>query len=336
MAPSNLRVVALALDGVVTFDLGCAVQSFARGPGPLGDPGGFELETCGLRPGRVRTPDGFDLHVARGLEALAGADFVLVPGHVPHDAPVPEAALDALRDAHGAGATVMSICIGAFILAEAGLLDGRRATTHWAYCDELATRHPAIDVDPRVLYVDDGDLLTSAGLAAGLDLCVHVVRRHRGEASAAQLARWNVIAPHREGGQAQFIPAPLPTALTAPIAPTLAWAAERLDQPLTIADLARHACMSERTVSRQFRAQLGTTPKAWVLAQRVARARELLETTDLPIEHVASRAGFPSAAALRTHLRRRTATTPSAYRSSFGAPADSSHRALRVTSTAGA
>ena len=241
----------------------------------------------------------------------------------PHDAPVPDDVIEALQAAHASGAVVMSICIGAFVLGQAGLLDGRPATTHWHWCDDLAARHPQVDVRPDVLYVDDGDILTSAGLAAGLDLCLHLVRREAGAAAANRLASWNVVAPHREGGQAQFIAPPVrpdPDGLSGDgLSVTLAWAHDHLDEPLTLARLAREACMSERTFSRRFSAEVGVSPKRWLLAQRVGRARELLETTDLPVEVVADRAGFASAAALRLHLRRHAATTPTAYRTTFRA-----------------
>lgn len=311
------RVCALALDGVATFDLACAVQAFRRGPGPLDRTAGFELVTCATRRGRVPTLDGFDLQVDHGLEALRDADFVVVPGRQPCAEPPPDAALEALREAHAAGATIISLCIGAFVLGHAGLLDGRPATTHWGYCDDLARSFPGVDVRPAQLFVDDGDVLTSAGLAASFDLCLHVVRRELGAAAAARLASWNVVAPHREGDQAQFIPSPVRRDVGDSVGPTLAWAQERLHEPLGLARLARQACMSERTFSRRFLAEVGTTPKRWLLGQRVALARDLLETTDAPIEDVAQQAGFPSAAALRMHLRRHTATTPSGYRRTF-------------------
>jgi transcriptional regulator GlxA family with amidase domain len=321
MAP--LQIAALALDGVITFDLSCAVQAFSRGPGRDGAPAGFAMTTCGRRPGPVLTPDGFDLHVNHGLDALKSAAVIVVPGRHPPAAPVPDDVIAALQAAHASGAVVMSICVGAFVLGQAGLLDGRPATTHWHWCDDLAARHPQVDVRPDVLYVDDGDILTSAGLAAGLDLCLHLVRREAGAAAATRLASWNVVAPHREGGQAQFIappPRPDPDGLPGVgLSATLAWAHDHLHEPLTLARLAREACMSERTFSRRFSAEVGISPKRWLLAQRVGRARELLETTDLPIEVVADRAGFASAAALRLHLRRHAATTPTAYRTTFRA-----------------
>lgn len=309
-------VAALALDGLVTFDLGVAVQAFARGPNRTGDPAGFTLRTVAERP-RVDTVDGVTLEVRHDLDALAGADIVVIPGRYPHDAPLSDAAADALRDAHANGATVMSICIGAWVLAAAGLLDGRPATTHWAYLDDLAAAHPQIDVQRDCLYVDDGDILTSAGLAAGLDLCLHLVRREQGTAAAAALARWNVVAPHREGGQAQYAPPTASPPQLEGLGPTLAWALEHLDQPLPLARLARHAHVSTRTFHRRFQAELGTSPKRWLLDQRLALARELLETTPLAIELVARQAGLPSAAALREHMHRQLKTTPSDYRRTF-------------------
>ena len=228
-------------------------------------------------------------------------------------------ALEALAAAHARGARVMSICTGAFALAHAGLLDGRRATTHWGYCGRLAEEFPEVDVDPDVLYVDDGDVLTSAGLAAGMDLCLHVVRGDFGADAATAVARWNVVAPHRDGGQAQFIAAPVPVDAGDSLAPTRAWALEHLDEPLDVELLARHAHMSPRTFARRFVAETGESPKRWLTAQRIHHARRLLETTDLPIETVATRSGFGSAAALRTHFHRATSTRPTTYRRTFRA-----------------
>ena len=247
---------------------------------------------------------------------------MLVPGLRPAQWPPPAAALDALRAAHARGARVASICTGAFVLAHAGLLDGRRATTHWAHAERLAERYPAVTVDPGVLYVDEGDVLTSAGVAAGIDLCLHLVRRDHGAEVANAVARRIVVAPHRDGGQAQFVEAPVPVADGARArSRTRAWALERLREPLTVAAMARHAACSERTFARRFRAETGTTPLQWLLGQRVLHARRLLEATDLPVEHVADAAGFGTAASLRAHFRRATATTPLAYRRTFrGSP----------------
>ncbi len=311
--------MALALDGVMTFDLACAVQAFRHGPGRNGEPSGFEMRTCGVRPGPVWTPNGFDLQVEYGIEALTEADIVVVPGTGIPTLPVPPQASAALQAAADRGATIVSICIGAFILAEAGLLDGRPATTHWAYCDEFAARYPAVKLDPTALYVDDGDVLTSAGLSAGLDLCLHLVRRELGARAAAELARWNVTAPHREGGQAQYIPDHSSAhEVASGLAATLAWAIAEPEAAVDVSALAAHALMSERTFIRRFKAEVGITPRRWLDAQRTTRARELLETTQLPVEVVAARSGFGSVTALRVHLRATTGTTPAAYRRSLG------------------
>ncbi len=302
------RIVILALPDVVLFDLATPCQLLQRH---------YHVEPCAPEPGRVPTTSGFPLVVERGLEALAEADTVLVPGFAPAVWPPPAAALDALRAAHARGARVASICTGAFALAEAGLLDGRRATTHWRYVAQLAERYPLVDVDPDVLYVDDGDVLTSAGVASGIDLCLHLLRRDHGADAANEAARQTVVAPHRSGGQAQFIERPVPASDGDGLEATRAWALERLEQPLTVATLARHACCSERTFARRFRAETGTTPLRWLIERRVAHAQRLLETSDLPIELVAQRCGFGSAAVLRQHFRRATAATPTSYRHAF-------------------
>jgi transcriptional regulator GlxA family with amidase domain len=302
------QVAVLALESVVAFDLATPAQVF-RGPY------GFEL--CGVRGGPVATSTGFAVVADHGLEALARADTVIVPGYDTIDRPPPAPALEALRAAHARGARMVSICTGAFALAHAGLLDGRRATTHWRYAAQLAERFPAVDVDPDVLYVDEGDVLTSAGVAAGIDLCLHIVRRDHGAEVAARVARRIVVAPHRDGGQAQFVERPLPTGASDGLAATRAWALEHLDRALDVAALARHAAVSERTFARRFRAETGITPLQWLLAQRVREAERLLEGTDLPVEEVAARCGFGTAASLREHFARVNATTPSGYRRAF-------------------
>jgi transcriptional regulator GlxA family with amidase domain len=306
------RVVALALPNVVAFDLSVPAQVFGRPEERL-----YTFEACGVRAGKVPTTTGFSLHVERGLEALAEADTVLVAGFAPVSAPPPAAVIEALRAAHARGTRVGSICTGAFALAHTGLLDGRRATTHWAYAERLADRHPAIQVDASVLYIDEDDVVTSAGVAAGIDLCLHLVRRDHGVDAANAIARRIVVAPHRDGGQAQFVEAPLPPPDARGLAPTRAWSLSRLREPLTVAAMARHAGFSERTFARRFRAETGTTPLQWLLRQRVLHARRLLEATDLPVEDVAGRAGFGTATSLRSHFRRATATTPLAYRRTF-------------------
>jgi transcriptional regulator GlxA family with amidase domain len=306
-----IRVAVLLLDGVVLYDLGTALQTFGKEER-------YSVTVCAARPGLTATSRGPRIEVADGLDAAAQADLVVVPGIAAGAIAGQVEALDELRAAHARGARVMSICTGAFALAHAGLLDGRRATTHWAYCERLASRFPAVQVEPDVLYVDEGDVLTSAGLSAGMDLCLHVIRADFGAAAAVAVARWNVVAPHRDGGQAQFIEAPVPDGAGS-LAGTRAWALERLGDPLDVAALARHAHMSERTFARRFKEETGVTPKRWLLAQRVAHARGLLETTALGVEEVAAQAGFGSAASLRVHFRRATSTRPTAYRSTFRA-----------------
>lgn len=314
----SVNVALLVLDDAVLYDVGTAAQVFGpRMSRPERPEQQYVMTVCGARRGKVRTTSGIVVDVDCGLEALETADLIVVPGTRPDAVERQHRAFAALRIAHARGARVMSICTGAFVLAHAGLLDGRRATTHWAYCDVLAERFPEIDVDPSVLYVDGGDVLTSAGLSAGMDLCLHVLRQEFGADTANAVARWNVVAPHREGGQAQFIQAPVPARPDGGLAATRAWAVERLDQPLDVEALARHAHMSERTFTRRFRAETGTSPKQWLLAQRVQHARELLERTDLPIEAVAGEAGFGTAANLRLHFQRATSTRPTAYRATF-------------------
>ncbi len=310
------RVVALALPGVVLLDLAAPTHLF----GHCGSPHyGFRL--AGLVAGPVRSSAGFDVVASAGVEALDGADTVVVPG-IDDPAADPAAlsrAAAAVAAAHRRGARVMSICTGAFVLAEAGLLDGRRATTHWHSVAELARRYPRVRVEPDVLYVDEGDVLTSAGVAAGLDLCLHVIRSDHGAALAAKLARRTVIAPHRDGGQRQYVP---PVASHAPAGttgtePARRWALEHLAQPIGVAALARQACMSPRTFVRRFQSETGQTPGRWLSEQRTRTAQELLETTELPIEHVAVRSGFGSPATLRAHFARALGVTPTSYRRSF-------------------
>ncbi|RZS87209.1 transcriptional regulator GlxA family with amidase domain [Motilibacter rhizosphaerae] len=310
MAPH--RVAVLALDRVVTLDLAIPAHVFS-----YTDELPYVVTVCGVRAGQVRTTAGFPVVATAGLGALRRADTVVVPGfHAPPDG-VPEEVLRALRSCARRGARVMSICTGAFALAAAGLLDGRRATTHWMHAEALAREYPLVDVDPRVLYVDEGQILTSAGVASGLDLCLHVIRQDLGAEVAASIARRVVVAPHRDGGQAQYLDAPLPAEAGDSLAATRSWAAERLAEPLTVADLAAHAHVSPRTLARRWSTEAGCSPLRWLLVQRVGLARRLLETTDLPLELVAGRAGLGSADNLRLHFRKEVGTTPSAYRRTF-------------------
>ncbi len=314
------RVVALCLPGTVAFDLTAPAQAFRLAHGPDYSPH-YRFATCSVDGGPVSTTTGFEIGVEAGLGALRRADTVVVPGYWAIHEPPPAAATKALRAAARRGARVMSVCTGAFALAAAGVLDGRRATTHWAWAAELAAAFPAVEVDPEVLFVDEGDVLTSAGLSAGIDLSLHVVRRDHGAACADRVARQMVAAPHRDGGQAQFfrgpedyVPAP---SADASLESTRAWARERLADPLTVEEMARHANVSPRTFARRFREETGTTPLQWLLARRVLEARRLLEESDLPVENVAAAAGFGNAASLRDHFRRATSTTPTAYRRTF-------------------
>ncbi len=304
------RVVALLAGEVVAFDLAIPAQIFGR------EPDLYEWAVCAPEPGPVATENGFDVLVPHGLGALAEADTIVVPGIGDRAWPLPPAPVDALRAAAEGGARVASICTGAFVLAAAGLLDGRRASTHWRYASLLTREFPAVEVDPDVLYVDEGDVLSSAGVAAGIDLCLHIVRKDHGAEVANRIARRIVVAAHRDGGQAQFVERPLP-APDGGLAATRAWMEERLDEQLTVEDMARHAACSPRSFARRFRAETGTTPLQWLIGRRVAEAQRLLEGSELPVEHVASRAGFGTAAALRQHFGRALSTSPTAYRRAF-------------------
>jgi AraC family transcriptional regulator, transcriptional activator FtrA len=312
------RVAVFAPDRVPTFELGVAVEVFALARPELDTPWWYELELFGERPGRVAAVGGFGVDVPHGLEALARADTVVLPGTADVHGDPSAALLDALRAAHARGARLVSICSGAFVLAATGLLDGRRAATHWRYAPLLAERFPAVEVDARVLYVDEGDVLTSAGTAAGIDLCLHLVRRDHGAAVANRVAKRMVVSPHRAGGQAQFVDAPLPPRdHDEPVAVVMQWALERLDERLEVADLARAAHVSARTLTRRFAAATGTSPARWLLEQRVVAGAELLERTDTPVEDVGRRVGIPSPAAFRRHFGRVMGVSPSGYRRAF-------------------
>ncbi|TDC93309.1 helix-turn-helix domain-containing protein [Nonomuraea deserti] len=301
------RVVGLALPKVVAFDLTIPAEVFGGAE--------YSFAVCAESAGSVPSTTGFDLHAPLGLDALDAADTIVVPGYAPLVEPS-SPVLDALRAASARGARIVSVCTGAFALAAAGLLDGRRATTHWMDTADLAARYPAVDVDPDTLYADNGNVLTSAGFAAGIDLCLHLVRTDHGPEAAIRIARRLVVAPHREGGQAQFLQRPLPPSGEG-MAAVCAWALDHLADPVTVADLARRAGLAPRTFARHFAAETGTTPLRWLAAQRLLEARRLLEGTDLPVDEVARRSGLGTAANLRLHLSRDASTTPTAYRRTY-------------------
>lgn len=311
------RMVALVHPPQSTFELSCVAQVF--GIERPGLPKRYTFGVCAEHPGPVATLAGYDMLVTDGLDALDRADTVVIPGWLPAGEPPSPTVLEALRRAHSRGARVVSICSGAFALAHAGLLDGRRATTHWALADELAARFPRVQVDPDVLYVDHGDVATSAGAGAGFDLCMHLVRSDQGAGYAAHIARTMVMPPHREGGQLQYSAPPHPAQIDGTLAPLLEWVGGRLGEPITVEVMAAHAGVSARTLARRFADQLGTSPGRWLLAQRIAMAQDLLESTDLPVDAVARRVGLSSATNLRRRFLAALGTTPGAYRRAFRA-----------------
>jgi transcriptional regulator GlxA family with amidase domain len=306
-------VAVLALDGVVAFDLSVPCEVFGRARLAGGRPA-YQVRVCG--EGEVDA-GAFTLRPRWGLAGLAGADTVVVPGVADPRRPTPPAVLAALRGAAAAGSRLASICAGAFVLAEAGLLDGLRATTHWAGARALARRYPAVEVDPDVLFVDNGQLLTSAGAAAGLDLCLHLVRRDHGAAVAADAARLSVMPLERDGGQAQFIAYEEPAPDGASLQPLLAWLEHNLHEPLTLDGIARRAALSTRSLNRRFREQTGSTPLRWLARCRLRRAQHLLETTTEPVDRIAGMVGFGSAVTFRDRFRRLVGTSPQAYRRAF-------------------
>jgi AraC family transcriptional regulator, transcriptional activator FtrA len=312
-----MHTVALAVhDGISMFEAAAACEVFGVDRSDLADPW-YTFTVCG--PDRARVGGWLlaDLPHGQGLDTLLDADTVVVPACHDTEEDPPEDLVSAVRAAHERGARVVSLCTGAFVLAAAGLLDGRRATTHWLHAATLAARYSRVQVDPDVLYVDSGTILTSAGKSAGMDLCLHVVRLDHGAAVANALARRLVIPPHRTGGQSQYIPAPLPAHEGQPLADLLHWASGRLDQPLTVPDLARRAGLSPRHLTRQFHAVTGTTPLQWLHGQRLHRAQELLETTDDSVEQIAERTGMGTGATLRRHFHRSLGVPPDAYRRTF-------------------
>lgn len=308
------HVAVLVLPGVAPFELGVLCEAFGIDRSEVGVPfNRFTLVTP--HPGPVPTSAGFAIQVAEGLDAAVDADLVCVPAG-PREG-LPESALQILRDAVDRGDRVMSVCSGGFVLGEAGLLDGRNCTTHWMHTEELRRRFPAAIVDPMVLYVEDGPVLTSAGTAAGIDLCLHILRQEYGDGIAGTVARRMVVPPHRDGGQAQYIEDPLP-APPVSLAPLLEWLTANLAEDVTVADMAHRMWMSPRTFARRFVAETGTAPYKWLLHQRVAAAARLLETTDLTLDEVARRVGLGDATLMRHHFKALRGTTPSSYRVSFG------------------
>ncbi|WP_225810307.1 GlxA family transcriptional regulator [Streptomyces spinosus] len=310
-------VAVLALDGVIPFDLSVPIDTFGRARLPDGrEP--YRVRVCSARD--EADAGAFTVRAPYGLQALAEADTIILPGVAPPPETLPPGVAEALRAAAANGTRIASICVGAFLLAATGLLDGLRATTHWVAAPDLARRHPAVTVDPNVLYVDNGQFLTSAGAAAALDMCLHMIRKDFGSAVAAHAARLSVMPLEREGGQAQFIvhdlpPAPAGTTLE----PLLAWLEDHCDQDLTLAEIAAKAGMSTRTLNRRFREQTGTTPLQWLHRARVRRAQYLLETTAYPVERIAVQTGFGSPTAFRERFRRVVGTSPQAYRRAFRA-----------------
>ncbi|MFD5098599.1 GlxA family transcriptional regulator [Streptomyces albidochromogenes] len=315
-----MPTVALAItDGMLHLELSLAIEVFGADLTHIADPWyGFSL--CG--PDAVQVGR-FKVEPDHGLDHLARADTVIVPGWADTDQDPPAELVAAVRAAHDAGARVASLCTGAFILAAAGLLDGKRATTHWAHTRQLALRHPKITVDPDVLYVDNGSVLTSAGKAAAMDLCLHLVRLDHGSSIANKIARRLVVPPHRDGGQAQFIATPVPEPGSHPLADLFPWVLGRLDEPLTVEDLARRARMSSRHLGRHFKQVTGTTPLQWLHTQRIRHAQELLETTDHTVDTIATATGMGTATTLRRHFARTVGVPPDTYRRTFRSQARS-------------
>ncbi len=316
MAPRNRLVVAIAYDRLCMFEFAVAAELFGLERPEL-DVDWYDFRVASVKPGPFRALGGVSLTADGGLELLDKAGTIIIPGWSGRSETPPQELIDALIDAHAKGARIMSICSGVFALAATGLLDRSAATTHWNYIAELIERFPAVDVRPDVLYVDNGSLLTSAGSAAGIDLGLHLIRRDYGPGIANEVARRMVVPAHRDGGQAQFIPQPVAFDEDLSVSATLEWALTNLNEPLTTKGLASHAQMSERTFVRRFAEATGTSPHRWVTLNRVRLARDLLETTDLSVEQVASHSGLGSAANLRHHFQREVHTTPTQYRRTF-------------------
>lgn len=318
MQRAPLDVAILAYDGLCTFEFGIAVEIFGL-PRPEFEFPWYRQRIVAVDAGPMRALGGIQVLADAGLEALAQAGTIIVPGWRDRAEPPPPALIAALQRAHEQGARLLSICSGVFVLAATGLLEGRRATTHWRYADELGRRFPGIEVDPQVLYVDAGQLITSAGSAAGIDACLHLVARDFGAQVANTVARRLVMSPQRGGGQAQFIPAPVASAPRHDLSGLLEWVRQRLEQPLSVAQMAARVAMSERTFLRRFNDATGMTPKAWLQHERMARARELLEGSCESVERIAERCGFGTVESFRNAFRASAGLAPSQYRERFGA-----------------
>ncbi|MBS0509376.1 MAG: transcriptional regulator FtrA [Proteobacteria bacterium] len=314
--PDPGLVAVIVYDGLSLFEYGCAVEIFGLPRPELGERW-YRFAACAAEAGLLRGAGGVHMQPAAGLELLAQARTIIVPGWRGIDAPVPEPLCTALRQAHARGARILSICTGAFVLAAAGLLDGRRATTHWRHAPALAARHPLVQVQADVLYVDAGDILTSAGSAAGIDLCLHLIRRDLGPRAANHVARRLVMPPHREGGQAQYIEEPMPRRASASLAPLLDAVRANLGQDWPIAKMAALTASSARSFQRHFVGAMGMPPGEWLQTQRMAAAKIMLEETDAGVDEIALRVGFGDAATLRSHFRSRLGTSPGGYRKQF-------------------
>jgi len=309
------KVVLLAIPGVAPFEFGVVCEVFGIDRSDSGGPN-FDFTIATADPGPVTTSLGYDMHIAADLTVAADADLIAVPAHAIKD--VDDRFLQAIRDAEERGAWVLSVCSGAFTLGQAGVLDGRNSTTHWMHTDRLATMYPGTTVDPDVLFVEDRKVVTSAGTAAGIDAALHIVRKEYGAAATNVIARRMVVPPQREGGQSQYIDAPVSEFTSDSFAIVTDWMLENLHEDLTVDQLARKALMSSRTFARRFRAEMGTTPAAWLNRQRLLRAQQLLEQSDLGLETIAQRTGFGSAAVMRHHFVRVLQVSPMAYRRAFG------------------
>jgi AraC family transcriptional activator FtrA len=318
MTARRHRVVSVLVDGMTVLEPAVADEFFGLDRSEILGVRWYRHAVCSADGAALRIGD-FSVSLDHGLEALARADTVIVPGWCRIDRRAGRDLVEALQRAYRRGARIVSFCTGAFALADAGLLDGRPATTHWAFADEFRSRYPKVALNPAVLYIDDGQVLTSAGAAASIDLSMHLIRRDFGAEIANTVARNLVVPPHRRGGQAQFVDAPLGTQVEAgnALSETLDWAAARLGTPLSVADLAAHAHISPRHFSRQFRASTGTTPHQWLITQRLGLAQRLLESTDQSVDHIAGVAGFGTAAAMRVHFQSAVRTSPASYRHTF-------------------